>query len=100
MIRHIVFWTFKDQAEGASRADNIVRAKALLDACAGLVPGILRFDVITPQPGRECTEDLALYSEFTDQAALDAYQNHPQHVALKPFIGTARLTRQCMDVEV
>ena len=100
MIRHIVFWTFKDHAEGASRADNAARAKALLEGCADLVPGILRFDVITPLPGRECTEDLALYSEFIDQAALDAYQNHPQHQALKPFIGATRLTRQCMDFEV
>ena len=34
-----------------------------------------------------------------DQAALDAYQNHPQHLALKPFIGAAREERQCMDYE-
>lgn len=59
MITHIVMWKFKDQAEGASKAQNLVRAKALLDA----------------------------------------YQNHPQHQALKPFIGAARLERQCMDYE-
>ena len=29
--------------------------------------------------------------------ALDAYQNHPDHVAIKPFIGAIRLERQCMD---
>lgn len=100
MIKHIVFWTFKEQAEGASRAENLAKAKALLEGCAGITPGILRFDIVTAKPGRECTEDLALYSEFTDQAALDAYQNHPTHIALKPFIGAVRLTRQCMDFEV
>jgi quinol monooxygenase YgiN len=97
MIKHIVFWKFKEHAEGATRAENTAKARASLEACANLVPGILKFEVITAQPGCECTEDLALYSEFVDQAALDAYQKHPQHGALKPFIGATRDTRQCMD---
>jgi len=99
MITHIVMWKFKDQAEGAGKVQNLVRAKALLDACAQLAPGTLRFEVAIAQPGLECTYDLVLNSVFTDQAALDAYQNHPQHLALKPFIGAARLERQCMDYE-
>jgi len=45
----------------------------------------------------ECTYDLVLYTEFEDREALDAYQHHPQHEALKPFIGAVRLERQCMD---
>jgi hypothetical protein len=40
-----------------------------------------------------------LYSEFADKAALDAYQHHPDHVAIKPFIGAVRLERQCVDYE-
>lgn len=52
------------------------------------------------QPGMDCTYDLVLYSAFEDQAALDAYQNHPQHVALKPFMSAARKERQCMDYTV
>ena len=99
MIRHIVFWKFKAQAEGADKQANLLKARDLLEACATLVPGMLKFEVALAQPGRECTYDLVLYSEFSDEAALDAYQNHPQHVALKPFIGAARLERQCMDFE-
>ena len=99
MITHIVMWKFKDQAEGASKAQNLARAKALLAACAQLAPGTLRFEVALAEPGMECTYDLVLYSVFADRAALDAYQNHPQHQALKPFIAAARLERQCMDYE-
>ncbi|MBL4951458.1 Dabb family protein, partial [Neobacillus sp. YIM B02564] len=44
--------------------------------------------------------DVVLYSEFADRASLDAYQEHPQHVALKPFIGAVREARQCMDYEI
>ncbi|MEJ2802080.1 stress responsive alpha/beta barrel protein [Comamonas sp. BIGb0124] len=100
MIKHIVFWTFHEQADGADKAANLTRAKALLDACASLVPGTLAFEVAIAQPGMDCTYDLVLYSAFEDQAALDAYQNHPQHVALKPFMSAARKERQCMDYTV
>lgn len=100
MIKHIVMWKFKDEAEGATKAANLLRAKTLLDACAGLIPGTLKFEVAMARPGLECTCDLVLYSEFSDRAALDAYQNHPEHLAIKPFIGAARLERQCMDYEI
>lgn len=99
MIKHIVMWKFKAEAEGADRRTNLLKAKALLDACAKLSPGTRKFEVALAEPARECTYDLVLYSEFVDQAALDAYQNHPQHLALKPFIGAAREERQCMDYE-
>ena len=51
MLTHIVMWKFKDEAEGADKATNIARAKALLEACATLSPGTLRFEVMTAQPG-------------------------------------------------
>ena len=97
MLKHIV--KFKPEAEGADKAANLVRAKALLDACAGLTPGMRMLEVTIAQPGLECTYDLVLYAEFDDAAALDAYQNHPQHLAVKPFIGAVRLERQCMDYQ-
>ncbi|HOP89735.1 MAG: Dabb family protein [Ottowia sp.] len=99
MLKHIVMWKFKPEAEGADKAANLVRAKALLDACAGLTPGMRMLEVAIAQPGLECTYDLVLYAEFDDAAALDAYQNHPQHLAVKPFIGAVRLERQCMDYQ-
>ena len=97
MIKHIVMWKLKEQAEGANRATNAVKMKALLDGCANLVPGILKFEAVLAQPGLEATYDVLLYSEFSDLQALDAYQTHPGHVAIKPFIGAVREERQCMD---
>ncbi len=100
MIKHIVLWKLKEQAEGANRVTNAAKMKAMLDACANLVPGILKFEAVLAQPGLEATYDVILYSEFTDKAALEAYQDHPDHVALKPFFGAVREARQCMDYEV
>jgi len=99
MIKHIVMWKLKDQAEGAGRTANAAKMKALLDGCRDVVPGIVEFEVALAQPGLEATYDVVLYSVFADKAALDAYQDHPKHVAVKPFIGAVRLERQCMDYE-
>lgn len=100
MIKHIVFWKLKDHAEGADRAVNALKMKALLDSCATVVPGILKFEAALAQPGLEATYDVVLYSEFASRQALDAYQEHPAHVAIKPFIGAVREARQCMDYEL
>ncbi len=99
MLRHIVLWTFKDHAEGGDKAANIARAHALLQGCAALTPGILQFKVATAQPGLIFNADLVLDSTFTDRAALDAYQHHPEHVAIKPFMAAAVAGRHCVDFE-
>ena len=99
MLHHIVMWTLKDHAEGADRATNVRKAQALLEGCSMLVPGIDRFEVGVAQPGLECSCDLVLNSRFTDRAALAAYQNHPDHVAIKPFMKAVVASRVCMDFE-
>lgn len=103
-IKHIVLWKLHEQAEGADRATNMQRMKDKLMACASLVPGILRFEVATAAEaqaaGLEASCDVVLYSEFADQAALDAYQHHPDHVAIKDFIAAVRQSRECMDYAV
>ena len=100
MLRHIVMWKLKEQAEGADREHNKRQAKALLEACAKLHPGTLHFQVGLAQQGLECTYDVVLDSTFVDRAALAAYQNHPEHVAIKPFMKAIVAERQCMDFEV
>jgi hypothetical protein len=99
VIRHIVMWTLRDNAEGADKSVNAAKMKALLESCRGVVSGMRRFDVVVRQAGLEATCDVLLDSEFENRAALDAYQEHPAHLAIKPFIGAVRLARQCFDYE-
>jgi hypothetical protein len=100
MLRHIVMWKLKEHAEGAGREANRAKVRALLESCAGLDAGTLHFEVGTAEPGLECTYDVVLDSSFRDRAALLAYQSHPQHVAIKPFMKAVVEARQCMDYEV
>jgi quinol monooxygenase YgiN len=92
MIRHLVMWTLKDVADAP-------RFKAQLDSCAGLVPGMQRFEVHLRREGLEANVDVLLDSTFTDAAALDAYQNHPHHKAVSARLGPLRETRHVMDHE-
>lgn len=100
MIRHIVMWTLKDEAEGASREANMLKVRQLLESCRDCVPGILEFEVGLAGPGHEATHDVILNSLFASREALDAYQGHPRHVAIKPFMGAVRAERACMDYEL
>jgi hypothetical protein len=100
MIRHIVIWNFKDHAEGADKAANLQKAQTLLLSCAQVVPGIRAFEVATATPGMDCTNDLVLHMLLDDAQVLAAYQNHPQHLAIKPFMKAVVNERHCMDFTV
>lgn len=100
MIRHIVMWKLKETALGASRAENAVKLKEKLEGCRDIVPGILHIEVGLAGQGLESTYDVVLVSDFADKAALDAYQVHPKHEALKQFVIAVRESRECVDYEV
>jgi hypothetical protein len=97
MIRHIVMWNLLDHAEGVDKVANIEKAKALLLSCAHVVSGIRSFEVATATPGMDCTNDLVLHMLLDDAQVLAAYQNHPDHVAIKPFMKAVVKERRCMD---
>jgi hypothetical protein len=100
MIRHIVMWQLHEHAEGAQKVLNIEKAKGLLMSCSQVVPGIREFEVATATPGLDCTNDLVLHMLVDDAQVLAAYQNHPQHVAIKPFMKAVVRERCCMDFMV
>lgn len=97
MVRHIVMWTLHDHAQGADKASNVQKAKALLLSCAHVVLGIRAFEVATAAPGMDCSHDLVLHMLLDDAQVLADYQNHPQHVAIKPFMKAVVQERHCMD---
>ena len=99
MIKHIVFFRLKDSAHGNSKEVNARLIKEKLEALKGVVPGIVRLEVGIDFSKTEMSSDLALYSEFATRADLEAYQAHPAHKAVLPFIAEARLDRCLVDYE-
>ena len=97
MLRHIVMWKLMDEALGADKAANLRQAEELLMSCAQIVPGIRTFEVALSMPGLACDCDLVLHMLVDDAQVLAAYQNHPDHVAIKPFMKAVVQERRCMD---
>lgn len=90
MIKHIVMWQLHNPADAT-------RFKELLDSCRTVVPGILEWEVGIRHPRLEASMDVVLVSTFADKAALDAYQVHPQHVAVKDELAKMRSQRTILD---
>lgn len=99
MVKHIVAWTFADEADGHTKAENVALIKEALDLLPDSIPGIVAFEVVAPQTGFEASFDLLLYSEFESRQALDNYIVHPEHQAVAARIGALRKERYCMDYD-
>ncbi len=100
MIKHIVAWKLHDEAEGNSKEVNAQKAKQMLEALNGKIPGLIKLEVGIDFSGTEASSDLVLYSEFDTKEALEDYPGHPEHLALKPFIEAIRSERRMIDYEV
>ncbi|MBN1928173.1 MAG: Dabb family protein [Chlorobiaceae bacterium] len=99
MIRHIVMWRLKKEAHGNSAEVNARLIKEKLEKLPGRIPGLLALEVGLDLSRTESSADVVLFSEFSDKAALEVYQRHPEHQALIPFIGGASSERRVVDYE-
>jgi hypothetical protein len=99
MVKHIVFWKLKPQAEGRDAAANALEVKRRLEALRGRIDGLLELEVGIDFSGTDASADVALYSVFTGRAALDAYQAHPEHLAVADFVALVRENRILVDYE-
>jgi hypothetical protein len=100
MIKHIVLWKLKPFAEGASREQNMAAMKRDLMALKGTIPQIRHLEVGTHLFPSDAAYDIALYSEFSNEQDLDAYQKHPDHVKVAEFVGKVRESRAVVDYTV
>ena len=100
MIKHIVFWRLKDEVDGRSRADVMAEMKRKFEAMRGVVPELRALEVGLDFNAGADAAHIALYTEFDTRAALDAYQDSPEHLAVVPFIRAARAERRVVDYEV
>ncbi len=96
MVKHIILWKLKDEANTAEVKAGI---KQGLEGLMGKIPGLVEIKVQTT-----CLDssnvDVMLYSVFESAEALKGYSVHPAHVEVadtkvRPFTAT----RSCIDFE-
>ncbi|MGE0594442.1 MAG: Dabb family protein [Vicinamibacterales bacterium] len=100
MIKHIVFWRLRDGLNGLSREQIAREMQAKFEAMVGVVPGLHHLEFGIDFNASDDAAHCALYTEFDSREALDAYQASPEHMAVVPFIRSARTERRVVDYEV
>ena len=75
MLTHIVCWKYKPDTTDEQRAEHIARLREL----PGVIPNIDSFSVGTDILHLERSFDTGLVAMYPDRAALDHYNEHPEH---------------------
>ncbi len=100
MIKHIVLWKLKAQAEGATKEQNIAIMKRELEALKKKIGQIRHLEVGKNIFPSDAAYDVALYSEFKNEQDLDIYQKHPEHLKIADFVAKIRESRVVVDYVV
>jgi hypothetical protein len=101
MIRHIVWWTLKDEAEGATAAQNGLKIKALIEALRGKIDTLKSVEVSVKLAATTTVDaQVVLHSTHDTVADLAAYNDHPEHQKIVGFIKKVVSSRQAIDFEV
>lgn len=100
MIKHIVMWKLKDEAEGNSKAENAKIIKDSLENLKGKIKEIIDLEVGIDVNKSEQAYDVVLYSTFNSLEDLDSYQKNPDHVKVGSFVKKAANSRVVVDYEV
>ena len=95
MVKHIVMWKLKEEAEGRSKAENAKKIKEMLEALPKVVSNILEMQVGINENGGEF--DAVLVSQFPSYDALKAYDSHPEHQKVRAFIRMVSGGRAAVD---
>ncbi len=76
MLTHIVCWKYKQETTREQREDHIARLRAL----PGVIANIISFNVGADILHLDRSFDTGLVAVYPDRAALDFYNDHPEHV--------------------
>jgi len=97
MIRHIVMWKLKENAEGVSKAVNVEKMRTLLEGMEDTIPHILSLEVGMNVSSPDATHDIVLSTEFRNLAYLGAYREHPEHKKVDAFVRKVMVERAVVD---
>ena len=100
MIRHVVMWRLKNEAEGGTKQENMEKMAADLYALRPIIPEILRMEIGFDVKHTEASMDVMLLTEFADMPSLAYYANHSEHLKVAAFIGKIAESRIVLDCEI
>ncbi len=98
-LRHVVTWKLASEDAG-ERSEQAAEVARRLNALAGVIPGLEAISSGANDLYPEANWDVTLVADFTDAAALEAYQVHPAHVEAAGYIKSVVSGRVAVDFVV
>ena len=98
MLKHIVMWKLKEEAEGRNRMENAQLMKEKLESLDGVIDELISIEVGIDVGINDF--DVVLYSEFRNREDLEAYMEHAEHKKVSEFVSKIREDRVAVDYEV
>ena len=93
MVKHIVLWKIRNDDQKQANIDQMI---SMLTSLVGKIEGLVSMEM-GYNFNTASEYDVVLYSSFKNAAALKYYQNHPEHLKCKDFIGSVTIGRTCAD---
>ncbi len=100
MIKHLVMFKLKENAEGATKIENALKLVSKLEDLKEHIPEIVQMEAGCNCNPSDAAYDVALYSSFVNREELEKYRIHPEHVKVAAFIGNVAEDRAVVDYEV
>lgn len=97
MIKHIVMWNVKENANGLSRPQIAAKMKHDLEALKTVIPAIGALEVGINEVPSDAACDVSLYSEFASWDDLKTYMTHPAHQKVVSFVREVITVRHVVD---
>lgn len=76
MVKHVIIWKLKDTV--ADKAETMQKIKNALEGLTGKIEGLEKMCILIDKLPSS-SGDLMMDSLFTDEEALQNYQQHPLH---------------------
>ena len=99
MVKHIVMWRFRPEAEGKSKRENMEIVRDSLYALVPIIPEIKKMEVGFDLSGTDASADLCLITEFDSLDTLKIYAEHPEHLKVGGYVRKVVETRTVLDYE-
>ena len=97
ILKHVVMWRFKDEAEGRTREENMRYCAERLRGLVGVAPTLMKLEIGEDELHSPASFDMALICDFVNLEGMLAYRDFPQHREISAYIGKVTKERVVSD---
>ncbi len=100
MLKHIVWWTLADNADGYSAQENAMRVKQASENLKSISAALSVEVSYQIEPSTTVPAQVVLQSTHNNATALKEYAEHPVHLQFVKLIKVVSTSRQALDYTV